>query len=360
MKEDHLIPVLIDDSISCLRFFPSNEINYLASGGWDSKLRLFEIQYQIINQSYNSEKVQINSKQINICQHKSPILSMAWLGNSGVIITGCVDGSVNYVDNQKNIFNKIGQHDNGCKEVLYLDNYNVIMTGGWDGKLNIWDLRSQKPLCSYQFKNKIYTMSCGKNLLVVGLSELVMAYFNLQNLQKNIFKPESFFNSHLKEQTKKVVVFNNDTGFIEGSIEGRVAIKFINLNYPPNINKDTNCLQNEKDFAFRCHREVKNGVCYVYPINDISINPIYGSVCTAGGDGKYSIWDLQDKSRINDRENIDDNCPLTACNYNSIGNLLAYSSGYDWCKGAEYAKDYSRPKIFIHYLQNNHRNKINY
>ena len=357
MNEDHLIPVLIDDSISCLKFFPSKEINYLSSGGWDSKLRLFEIQYQIINQSYLYEKVQIDSKQINICQHKSPILSMAWLGNSGAIITGCVDGSVNYVDIQKNSFNKIGQHNNGCKEVLYLDNYNLIMTGGWDGKLNVWDFRSPDPICSYQFNNKIYTMSCGNNLLVLGLSELVMAYFNLQNLQKNIFKPELFFYSHLREQTRKVAAFNNDTGFIEGSIEGRVAVKFINLNFTPNINKDTNCIQSEKDFAFRCHRDIKNGICYVYPINDICINPIYGSVCTAGGDAKYSIWDLQDKSKINERENVDDKCPLTSCNYNSVGNLLAYASGYDWSKGAEYAKEYIRPKIFIHYLQNNHRKK---
>ena len=73
-------------------------------------------------------------------------------------------------------------------------------------------------------------MSYGNNLLILGLNELVMVYFNLQNLQKNIFKPELFFYSHLIEQTRKVVVFNNDTGFIEGSIKARVAqYKFVLL-----------------------------------------------------------------------------------------------------------------------------------
>ena len=200
-------------------------------------------------------------------------------------------------------------------------------------------------------------MSCNNNLLVLGLSELVMSYFNLQNLQKNIFQPELFFNSHLKEQTKKVAVFNDGLGFIMGSIEGRVAVKFLNPNYPPKINKDTNCIQDDRDFAFRCHREGKNSICYVYAINDININPVYNSVCTVGGDGKYFIWDIKDKSKINERENINDKCPLTACAYNESGNLLAYASGYDWSKGAEVAKDYPRPKIFIHYLQNSHRKK---
>ena len=46
--EDHLVPVLIDDTVQTLKFFPSKDINYLASGGWDSKLRLFEINYQFI------------------------------------------------------------------------------------------------------------------------------------------------------------------------------------------------------------------------------------------------------------------------------------------------------------------------
>ena len=357
MNEDYLVPVIIDDSVSCLKFFPSRDINYLASVGWDSKLRLYEIKYQIMNQNSSYDNVQIGSNQINIYKHESPILTVDWVGNSGAIITGCVNGSINYVDFQKNILNKIGQHDSGCRDVIYHQNYNILMTGGWDGKLNIWDLRAQNPISSYQFQNKIYTMSCSNNLLVLGLSDLVMAYFNLKNFQKNSFKPDCFFNSHLKEQTKKVAVFNDGLGFIQVSIEGRCAVKNLNPNLSPNINIETKCITNDKDFAFRCHREGKNGICYIYSINDVSVNPVYDSVCTAGGDGKYIIWDIKDKSKINERENYTDKCPLTACAYNSNGNILAYASGYDWSKGASYANEYSRPKIFLHYLQDSHRKK---
>ena len=111
------------------------------------------------------------------------------------------------------------------------------------------------------------------------------------------------------------------------------------------------------DFAFRCHRIPLNNYCYVYPINDLCINPVYGSVCSAGGDGKYCIWDFKERCRINEREDCEDKNPLTACCYNYNGVLLAYATGYDWSKGSIFAKDYNQPKIYIHYLQTSHRKK---
>ena len=117
-NEEYLIPVLIDDTVHCMRFFPSKDINYLASGGWDSKLRLFEIKYQIYNQNSSEDFVKITSEQKNVCKHQSPILSISWQGNSGGIFTGCIDGSINYIDFQKNIYTKLGEHKNGCREVL--------------------------------------------------------------------------------------------------------------------------------------------------------------------------------------------------------------------------------------------------
>ena len=72
--EDHLVPVLIDDTVQTLKFFPSKDINYLASGGWDSKLRLFEINYQTSIQNSTSDYVQIFSKQINECKHQPQVL----------------------------------------------------------------------------------------------------------------------------------------------------------------------------------------------------------------------------------------------------------------------------------------------
>ena len=358
---DYLIPVLIDDTVQTLKFFPSKDINYLASGGWDSKLRLFEINYKIDSQNSTKDYVQIFSNQINECKHQAPILSISWKGTTGALFTGCADGSINYVDCQKNIFTKIGEHQYGCKEVLYIDNLNCLMTGGWDGALKLWDLNSNNLIKTYQFYNKIYSMSYGKNLLVVALSENVMAYFNLDKLKsQNIFEPEIIYSSHIKTHTKKVLVLNEGNCYLEGSAEGRIAVKYINLYLKPKFASDNiYTIQNDNDFTFKCHREIKTfgieKVVQAYPINDMSVNPVYGTVATAGGNGVFTIWDIGKKSKVYDRENNDDKSPITAIEYNANGNLLAYASGYDWSRGAKFANLYPRPKIFIHYVQPNQR-----
>lgn len=352
-NKDHQISFLIDDTVQCMRFYPSNDLNYLASGGWDSKLRIFEIKKDIISTSAINDNVNINSKQFSICQHKSPILSLSWYGKNAAIFTGCCDGSINYVDCSKNTLTKIGEHQFGCREVIYLDNYNLLLSGGWDGALKLWDIRtSNTPITTYQFSNKIYTMSYSKNLLVIGLSESVVSYFNLNNLQQSKFEPRLIYSSHLKSQIKKIAILKDGNGYIEGGTLGKVAVKYLDLNNPKLENNE---LKNEKDFSFKCHREIKNNINYSYPINDIAVNPFYGSICTVGGDGKYSIWDLEKKRRIIDKKSLEDRTPLTACEYNKMGDLLIYASGYDWSKGAKFAHLYPRPKIYVHYVQKNER-----
>ena len=365
MSKDYILPDQIDDTIQCMKFIPTQNVNYLATGGWDNKLRVFNINYNIINMNAN-EQAQISSNLEYSYTQNSPIFSLSWEGNSGRIFTGCADGSVNALDMTKKNLTTIGNHKSACKEVIYHQNYNIVLTGGWDGFVNIYDLRSSGPVCSYQFNNKVYSMSCAKDLFVVGLSEEKIAYFDLRKLQNNTFKPELIFNSHLKYQTRKVCVFPDGKGFAEGSIEGRVAIKNIkDLNNPPSINNENGTTngQDDKgntDFAFRCHRNTNNTPTLVYTVNDIAFNPVYGTFCTVGSDGNYFIWDKLNKSKLFERNDTSDKTPLTACDYNSNGNLLAFASGYDWSRGAEAAREYNNynvNKIGIHFLPPNQRKK---
>ena len=66
------------------------------------------------------------------------------------------------------------------------------------------------------------------------------------------------------------------------------------------------------------------------------------------------------RSRLYERTEINDPTPLTCCDYNSTGNLLAFSVGYDWSRGAEAAKEYNanNNKIGIHYLPQKQRKTI--
>ena len=59
INKDYFIPDPIDDTIQCMKFIPIKNEDYLATGGWDSKFRVFNINYNIIN---NNQEAQISSK----------------------------------------------------------------------------------------------------------------------------------------------------------------------------------------------------------------------------------------------------------------------------------------------------------
>ena len=100
MSKDYILPDQIDDTIQCMKFIPTQNVNYLATGGWDNKLRVFNINYNIINMNAN-EQAQISSNLEYSYTQNSPIFSLSWEGNSGRIFTGCADGSVNALDMTK-------------------------------------------------------------------------------------------------------------------------------------------------------------------------------------------------------------------------------------------------------------------
>jgi mRNA export factor len=347
---DYFVPDLIEDSISQIRFYPSPQINVFATGGWDKKIRIWNVNYQVQNTMNQTQSAQINSSLAHIDQVDSPILSVCWQGQTQNVFCGCTDGSIIQINAQNKTKNILSKHADGCKDLVYSSNLNVLFSGGWDGKLNIWDLRSQNPVLSYQFNNKIYTMSLAHNLLVVGCSDRVVAYFNLAKLQMNQFTPEAVFNSHLNYQTRRVCCFPNGTGYAIGSIEGRIAIKNVNFNMTPKIDVNTKNCMHELDFAFRCHRVKVSGVDDVYPVNDIAFNPQHGTFASCGGDGSYVMWDKESKSRLK-QGNIQQGWPLTALDYSMNGDLLVYAVGYDWAKGVGEAGKI-QPKVGIHYLQN--------
>jgi len=162
-----------------------------------------------------------------------------------------------YVEFNKKISTKIGEPKYGSREVIYLNNFNLLISGGWDCSLKLWDLRtSNVPVSTYQFSNKIYTMPHSKNLLVLGLSENYISYFNLNKLQKAKFGPELIYSSYIKSQIKKVAALKDGNGYAEGNSEGRIAVKNLNI-YNPNFDKIKNEIINVKDFSFRFHRELK-------------------------------------------------------------------------------------------------------
>lgn len=149
----------------------------------------------------------------------------------------------------------IGSHNNAIRCVEYCSEVNGIMTGSWDSTLKLWDPRS--PHCSgtYNQGEKVYTMStCGENI-VVGTACRKILVWDLRNMAYASQRRES----NLKYQTRAIRCFPNKQGFVLSSIEGRVAVEYLDTS--PEVQK--------KKYAFKCHRTKEDGLEKIYPVNAI-------------------------------------------------------------------------------------------
>lgn len=127
------------------------------------------------------------------------------------------------------------------------------------------------------------------------------------------------------------------TGFALGSVEGRVAIQYVNPTNP----KD--------NFTFKCHRS--NGVTAgnfqdIFPVNDISFHPVHGTLATVGSDGRFSFWDKDARTKLKGSEAMDNT--ISRCAFSSRGELFAYAVSYDWSKGHEFSIPNKKNYIFLH------------
>lgn len=97
-----------------------------------------------------------------------------------------------------------------------------------------------------------------------------MQIYNLANPTAPVKEIES----PLKWQTRCITCFPDHTGFLVGSVEGRVAVHHVEDH------------QQSRNFTFKCHRDGND----VFAVNAMSFHPQHGTFVTAGSDGAYNFW----------------------------------------------------------------------
>ncbi|CCO30481.1 Poly(A)+ RNA export protein [Rhizoctonia solani AG-1 IB] len=128
--------------------------------------------------------------------------------------------------------------------------------------------------------------------------------------------------SPLKWQTRVISCFTTANGFAVGSIEGRVAIQYVD-------EKDSSL-----NFSFKCHRKDQGTTkdnTHVFAVNDMSFHPVHGTFSTAGADGTINFWDKDSKTRLKTFDQAPG--PISCTAFNKTGSLFAYAVSYDWSKG---------------------------
>uniref|UniRef100_A0A8C6LEN4 Rae1 protein homolog n=1 Tax=Nothobranchius furzeri TaxID=105023 RepID=A0A8C6LEN4_NOTFU len=303
-----------DDSISCLAFSPPTMPgNFLIAGSWAND---------------------VNGQDVGPKQQPSHADRTGWM------TLCCIKGVVtNEAESSHSAHLFPPQHEGSIKSIHWIKapNYSCIMTGSWDKTLKFWDTRSPNPMMSLQMPERCYCADVVYPMAVVATAERGLIVYQLEN------QPSEFrrIDSPLKHQHRCVAIFkdkqNKPTGFALGSIEGRVAIHYIN---PPNPAKD--------NFTFKCHRSNGTNTTTpqdIYAVNAISFHPVHGTLATVGSDGRFSFWDKDARTKLKTSEQLDQ--PITACCFNHNGNIFAYASSYDWSKGHEYYNPQKKNYIFL-------------
>lgn len=222
----------------------------------------------------------------------------------------------------------LGTHEAGAKSICYNTETSnsspppsprllltsppeSLISGSWDTYLHLYDPRSSTPQTSkHQQPQKIYSLSTTGHTLVVAMAQRSIHLYDLRNMSEPWQRRES----SLKFQTRTVECMPNGLGYASSSIEGRVAVEFFDPSEESQARK----------YAFKCHRQVENGVDVVYPVNALAFHPIYGTFASGGGDGVVSLWDGMAKRRLRQYQKF--GASIAALSFNKEGKYLAIGS----------------------------------
>lgn len=319
-NKSYEVPQPPSDSVSSLSFSP--KANHLVATSWDNQVRCWEVVQSGTNVSATPKA---------FISHDQPVLCSSWKDDGTTVFSGGCDKQVKMwplLSGGQPI--TVAMHDAPIKEMAWIPEMNVLVTGSWDKMLRYWDTRQPHPVHTQQLPERCYALTARHPLMVVGTADRNLIVFNLQNPQtefKRIMSP-------LKYQTRCVEAFPDKQGFLVGSIEGRVGVHHLDDS------------QQSKNFTFKCHREGTE----IYSVNSLNFHPVHGTFATAGSDGAFNFWDKDSKQRLKAMSRCPQ--PIPCSTFNSDGTIFAYTSCYDWSKGAENhnpatAKSY----IFLHLPQ---------
>ncbi|KAG7463086.1 hypothetical protein MATL_G00191630 [Megalops atlanticus] len=300
-----------EDSVSAVKFSPSTA-QFLLVSSWDSTVRLYDVGGNSMRMKY---------------QHLAPVLDCAFYDPTHAW-SGGLDMELKTHDLNTDQETIVGAHDAPIRCVEYCPEVNVMVTGSWDRSVRLWDPRTPCNAGTFTQPEKVYTLSVAGDRLIVGTAGRRVLVWDLRNMGYVQQRRES----SLKYQTRCIRAFPNKQGYVLSSIEGRVAVEYL----------DPSLEVQKKKYAFKCHRLKENGIEQVYPVNAISFHSVHNTFATGGSDGFVNIWDPFNKKRLCQFHRYPTSIASLA--FSNDGSTLAIASSYMQEQG-----DISHPEdaIFI-------------
>ncbi|XP_034235520.1 mitotic checkpoint protein BUB3 [Thrips palmi] len=284
-----------DDSISSVKFGP-NSVQFLLVSAWDGTVRLYDVTSNTLRLKYS---------------HDHPVLDCCFQ-DAVHSYSGGLDNTLKMFDFNSNTETVVGTHDSAIRAIEYASEVQGILTGSWDSTVKMWDPRQPRCVGTYNQPDKVYTMSVCGETFVVGTAGRKVIVWDLRNM---CFIQQRR-DSSLKYQTRCIRCFPNKQAYVLSSIEGRVAVEYLDVN--PEIQK--------KKYAFKCHRIKEGAIENIYPVNAISFHQTYNTFATGGSDGFVNIWDGFNKKRLCQFHRYPTS--ISSLCFSHDGTVLAIASSY--------------------------------
>lgn len=301
------------DGITRVAFHPTNS-DILLSTSWDGNVYLHNVRA-----NRTRAKLGTGAALLDGCFSQRDPTTTCFAG--GLMGTVCkLD-----VHNYKTVV--LGKHDGAVKAVQHCVGNNLVVSGSWDATCRFWDPNSNSLAATHRIDlpDKVYAMDLSKDLLLVAMANRQVYLFDTRRPDTPMQRRES----SLKYQTRCIAFFPDATGFVIGSVEGRVGVEYVDAD---------DAIQQQK-YAFKCHREPCAGATpqdqpreLVYPVNAVAFHPTYGTFATGGSDGVVSVWDAKQRKRV---KQLSPKYPssIASLSFSHDGQYLAVASSYMFEQG---------------------------
>ncbi|WFD22755.1 mitotic spindle checkpoint protein Bub3 [Malassezia equina] len=312
------------EPVSALAFLgdaQSKRAFHLLVSSWDKFVRL----YDLSRCAQGADAVHV----LRSFEHPAAVLYVTWI-NETLAASACLDRRVRLLNMETGQMVILGKHDNGVCRVCFDPHTHLLFSGSWDATVKVWDPFGDPAnalKATLTMPGKVFAMDVSPPSsplpaqLIVAMSERAVYVYNTSRLREALngphadsFEPEQRRESSLKFMLRDVKSTPDGTGYVTSSVEGRVAVEFL----------ETSETAQAQKYAFKCHRKEVDGVDVVYPIHAVAFHPVYGTFATCGGDAHCALWDPIAKKRI--RQYTLPSPVSTAC-FSADGSVLVIASG---------------------------------
>ncbi|EGD78076.1 mitotic checkpoint protein BUB3 [Salpingoeca rosetta] len=287
------------DGISSVVFSPTSNLLLVAS--WDKTCRLYDVDSNTLKFTFS---------------HDAPVLDCAFLDDTTAFGAG-IDKQLHKYDLTTGKSSVVGSHSEAIKCVECSIKHGVVITGSWDKTIKLWNLESLECVGEYAQPDKVYTMALADDRVIVGMAGRHVWVWNLNNMSAVEQRRES----SVKFQTRCIRAMPDAQGYVLASIEGRVAVDYL----------DPSESSQKRKFAFKCHRSKENGRDVIYPVNAVAFHPTFGTFATGGCDGLVNVWDGVNRKRVYQFHEYPTS--IASLSFNHDGSLLAIAASYTYEEG---------------------------